>query len=341
MPESSKRAGVTQADVARVAGVSQAMVSYVLTANTRVTIPEETKQRILNAIESLGYVPNRAAQSLRTSKTYAIGCVIPDITNPFYPEFVRGVQEVVDQNGYDFVLYSTGAMYAGEARAIRSLLQGRIDGVVGVFFDSSANDLAVLARQEIPVVRLEASAKPPGKLAIDNLYVDNLLAARAAVNYLVEKGHRRIAMIAGDSGPGNLRREGYRNALAEHHLPVDERFVQTDAFTIEGGVHAMNRLLDLSERPDAVFAADDLIAIGAIKACHERGIQIPDEIAVMGFDNIAFGRVARPALTTVSQFQDRLGREAARLLFERLEGSVPPEGRSVVMPFELVLRESA
>jgi len=341
MGEANRRRRVTQADVAQAAGVSQAMVSYVLNASTNVTVPDETRQRILDAMLALGYVPNRAARSLRTSKTFTIGCVIPDIANPFYPDFVRGVQDVVDYNGYDLVMYNTDGLAQREEKALRSLLQGRVDGVIGVFFHISARQLAVLLEQQIAVVRLEAAAKRTGELPLDNIFVDNVAASRHAVAYLLGRGYQRIAMLTNEPGPGQPRVLGYREALAEYGRDVPEAYVQIGAFTVEGGAASMLRLLDLTPRPDAVFAANDLMAIGAIMACKSRNLQVPQEIAIMGFDDIPTDQIVSPALTTVSQFQNSLGRRAAELLFERIEGKATSEGRNVEMPFAIVMRESA
>ena len=341
MSEANRRRRVTQADVAQAAGVSQAMVSYVLNASTNVTVPDETRQRILDAMLALGYVPNRAARSLRTSKTFTIGCVIPDIANPFYPGFVRGIQDVVDRNGYDLVMYNTDGLAPREEKAIHSLLQGRVDGVIGVFFHSSARDLAVLLEQQIAVVRLEATAKRTGELPLDNIYVDNVAASRHAVAYLVARGYQRIAMLTNEPGPGQPRVVGYRTALAEGGRTAVEDYVQIGAFTVEGGVASMQRLLDLTPRPDAVFAANDLMAIGAMVACKARGLRVPQDVAVMGFDDIPTDQIVNPALTTVSQFQNNMGGRAAELLFERIEGKAPPEGRNIEMPFAIVVRESA
>lgn len=341
MSHTNRRQRVTQADVAQAAGVSQAMVSYVLNASTNVTVPEETRQRILNAMVTLGYVPNRAARSLRTSKTFTIGCVIPDIANPFYPGFVRGIQDVVDDSGYDLVMYNTDGLAQQEEKAIRSLRQGRVDGVIGVFFHTTARHLAVLLEQQIAVVRLEAVAKRTGELPLDNIYVDNVAASQHAVTYLIERGYQRIAMLTNEPGPGQPRVIGYRAALAEHGRTMPEANVQIGAFTVEGGAASMQRLLDLTPRPDAVFAANDLMAIGAMMACKSRNLRVPQDVAVMGFDDIPTDQIVSPALTTVSQFQNRLGLRAAELLFERLDGRAPPGGRNVEMPFAIVVRESA
>jgi LacI family transcriptional regulator len=341
MSQQTIRRRVTQADVARAAGVSQAMVSYVLNGNKAISIPEETRQRILNAMQELGYVPNRTARSLRTSKTFTVGCVIPDIANPFYPAFVRGVQDVVEQHNYDLVMYNTDGQAAREVKAIHSLLQGRVDGVIGVFFHSNARDLAMLLNHQVAVVRLEAMAKRTGELPLDNIYVDNVAASRHAVNYLIQRGYQRIAMLTNEAGPGRLRVLGYRSAIVEQGRTVPESFIQIGEFTLEGGMESMQRLLELNPRPDAVFAANDLMAIGAIMTCKAHGLRVPEDIAIMGFDDIVTDRIVSPALTTVSQFQSNLGRKAAELLFERIEGKAPPGGRNVEMPFEIVVRESA
>lgn len=341
MDEEVPRRRATQADVARAAGVSQAMVSYVLTQSTQVTVPDETRQRVLDAMQKLGYVPNRAARSLRTSKTFTIGCVIPDIANPFYPAFVRGVQDVVDRNGYDLVMYNTDGLAEREKKAVRALLQGRVDGVIGVFFHSSARELALLLEQQIPVVRLEATAKPTGALPLDNIYVDNIAAARHAVRYLIRCGYQRIAMLTNQPGPGQPRVVGYRAALAEHGRREREGDVQIGAFTVEGGMAGMQQLLQLTPRPDALFAANDLMAIGAMLACKANGLRVPTDLAVMGFDDIPTDQIVSPALTTVSQFQNKLGGRSAELLFDRIEGNAPAWGRNVEMPFAIVVRESA
>lgn len=341
MSELTQRRRVTQADVARVAGVSQAMVSYVLNESANVSVPDETRQRILDAMVGLGYVPNRAARSLRTSKTFTIGCVIPDIANPFYPAYVRGIQDVVDGNGYDLVMYNTDGLAAKEEKALWSLLQGRVDGVIGVFFHSNARDLAVLLEHQVAVVRLEATARRTGELPLDNIYVDNIVASRHAVAYLVQRGYRRIAMLTNEPGPGQPRVVGYRAALAECGREIPDSYVQIGAFTVEGGAESMARLLDLTSRPDAIFAANDLMAIGAMMACKARGLRVPEDIAVMGFDDIPTDQIVSPALTTVSQFQSNLGWKSAELLFERIKGNAPAMGRNVEMPFEIVVRESA
>jgi LacI family transcriptional regulator len=337
-----KRKRPTQADVARLAGVSQAMVSYVINRSSTVAVPEETRRRILDAADELGYVPDRAARSLKTRKAYMIASVIPDITNPFYPAFERGIQRVAEYHGYDLVIYNTDGWLKKERKCLRSALQGRVDGVVAVLFHATVRDLGALLEQGIAVVRLEATRKRADalNLPLDNLYVDNASAACSAVDRLFKHGHARIGMITGQSGPGHARLLGYRRSLTKHRIPLDRDLVRDGGFNEEGGYRAMRELLELAAPPTAVFAANDTMAVGAMVAIKETGLIIPQDVAVVGFDNIPAARMVTPSLTTVTQFQEKLGCRAAEMLFERLDGSAPESGRCEEMPYRLLVRES-
>lgn len=330
----------TQADVAKRADVSQALVSYVINNNSSVTIPEETRQRIRDAMSDLGYAPNVSARRLRSSKTYTIAGVIPDITNPFYPAFERGIQETVDRYGYDLIMYNTDGTAERERKCLASFLQGRVDGIVGVFFHLRAMDLATLIARSISVVRLEAMPKVPGELPIDNLYIDNIAASRMAVEYLINLGHMQIAMLTSGEGPARFREIGYREALDAHHIEVDSALIRSGNYSEDGGYQAMGQLIQSDIRPTAVFAANDLMAMGAILAIREAGLAIPEDISVMGFDDIPTARLVYPALTTVAQFQRQLGQRAAEMLMDRLDRGVSDRGRSLEMPYQLIERGS-
>jgi LacI family transcriptional regulator len=317
------------------------MVSYVLNASTAVSVPEETRARVLAAMHELGYVPNRTARSLRTSKTLTIASIIPDIANPFYPAFVRGIQDAADQFGYDLVMYNSDGAADKERKCLHSVAQGRVEGVVGVFFHLTAHDLTSLLEQEIAVVRLEAKRKLPGVLPLDNIFVDSLTAAHDAVSFLVSRGYTRIAMLGNSPGPGEARQMGYRHALLAAQMPIREEYVIRSDFTEAGGYEGMQALLALPQRPDAVFAANDMMAMGALAAIQSAGLCVPHDVAVMGFDDIPLARLLSPPLTTVRQFQTELGRRAAELLLERLSGLYAGPGRSQVMPYEIIARASA
>lgn len=331
----------TQVDIARLVGVSQATVSQVLNASTTVVISPETRQRILAASEQLGYVPDHTARSLRRGRTSAIAGIFPDITNPFYPIFGRGIQKVAERHGHDLILYHTDGQMEKEWKCLQSVQQGRADGVVGVFFHVTAKDLAMLLNRDIFVVRLGSRKQAVGALPLDNLYVDNIAAAKAAVSCLLGRGRTRIAMITGRHGPREARLLGYRQALAEYGEPLEERIVECGDFTKEGGAQGMIELLAASPLPTAVFAANDLMAIGAMTAIREAGLRVPDDIAVVGFDDIPAAVLVSPALTTITQFPAELGRRAAEMLFERLQGRALEGGRCEEMPYRLVVRESA
>ena len=220
----------TQADVARRAEVSQTVVSYVLNDNRAVSIAPETRQRVRDAIAALGYVPDNAARSLRSRRTLTIAAVIPDITNPFYPAFIRGIQDVAGSNGYDLIAYNTDGTLEGERRGLDTVRRGRVDGlIINPFHLDPADVLAVLA-DGAPVVingEYQLDAFPPD-LPLDRVYVPGDAAARSLVDYLIDTGHTRIGMIAGEDAtpPREGRVRGYRQALAAHHIPLEEALIR-------------------------------------------------------------------------------------------------------------------
>uniref|UniRef100_A0A7C4KIM0 LacI family transcriptional regulator n=1 Tax=Anaerolinea thermolimosa TaxID=229919 RepID=A0A7C4KIM0_9CHLR len=333
----------TQFDVARIAGVSQTTVSLVLNNPDTQSVPPETRAKVLEAIRQLGYIPNSAARTLRTTRTHTLACIIPSITNPFYPAFVSGVQNTAEENGYEIIIYNTQADANREAKVINLARQGRADGVVGVFFHLHARDLQSLFEQNIAVARLEVRRHSVGELPLDNIFVDNQAAARDATTYLLRKGHRRLAMITGFFGPREARREGFLQALRLMDEPLKSDIIEVETYDERGGYEGVQRLLhqDPNSRPTAIFAANDLMAIGAMKAIREFGFHVPGEISVIGFDDIPAASLVTPALTTIRQFQHEMGARAAQLVIDRLNGNAPAGGRVVEMPYELVVRESA
>ncbi|TIO10850.1 LacI family DNA-binding transcriptional regulator [Mesorhizobium sp.] len=328
----------TQKDVARLAGVSQASVSMVMSGGGAPALSSETWERITNAAAQLGYMPNRFAQALKTNRTMTIACVVPDITNPFYPALMRGIQSVAEKLSYDVIAVSTDGSAERERHFLDWSRQGRVDGVIGVFFTLRAGDFKPLVDAGVPVVRIESSKKRGGDIAIDDIFVDSYAAAFSVTQFLIGRGHERIAMIAGRGGPQGVRVEGYRTALTEAggtpYIVIDEEFSET------GGARAAEAVLASGYTPTAIFAANDLMAIGAMRALRERGIAIPDDIAVAGFDDISAARLVTPSLTTVAQFQGDMGVKAAQILMERLRGSKPGAGTALEMPFSLIQRGS-
>jgi LacI family transcriptional regulator len=334
------RKRITQADIAREANVSQAMVSYVVNDVHHVNITIETRQKVKKIMNELGYVPNISAQRLKSKKTNTIAGIIPDITNPFYPEFERGIQEIVDSKGYDFIVYNTDASKSKEKKCIGSLLQGRVDGLIGVFFHLNGKELKVLVQNNISVLRLEGRPKKLGDLPIDNIFVDNISASKFAVDYLLKNGHQKISMISSEYGPSCFREIGYEMALTEAGIERKNINIIRDKFDENGGYQAAKKILSTQEKPTAIFAANDLIAMGAMVAIREEGIAIPNDISVVGFDDVPSAKLVSPALTTVSQFQRNMGRKAAELLLQRINKNPQERAINIEMPFELVVRDS-
>jgi LacI family transcriptional regulator len=343
MTDSRLRKRPTQDDVARIAGVSQTVVSLVLNDRSLVAISPETRQRVLAAIADLGYVPDGSARSLRTRKTLIIASLIPDITNPFYPAFERGIQDVADANNYDLIAYNTDGNRAKELRCLRSMQRARVDGIIATPFQLTADDLAPLLENGVPVVMFGELVSEPARAPFDSIFVNDYTAAGELVAYLLGRGYLPLGMIA--AAEDHLRREGrtvaYRQVLAGSTLPQKELLARGEDPTEAGGYAAMQTLLAGSPRPRAVFAANDMMAMGAMVAIREAGLRVPEDIAVAGFDDIPVARLLNPPLTTVAQFPERLGRRAAELLFERLHGTFTGEGRRLEMPYELMVRASA
>jgi LacI family transcriptional regulator len=333
--------GASIKDVSRAAGVSISTVSHVLNG-TRFVSPE-LRERVEGAIASLGYRHNGLARSLRTRQSYAIGLIIPDVANPYYPQLARGVQDAADAAGYTVFLCNSDRKPENETRLLAVLEQRRVDGVI---LDASGPNPALeaaLRRRTQPVVLVGSRIEVPGvdvvRMAPHGGY--------QAVRHLLARGHRRIALIGGPApAPGQrpAKATGYLAALEEAGIAVDPALVTQGDYTRESGGEAMRRLLALPQPPAAVFAGNDLMAIGALLAVQEAGRRVPEDVAVVGYDDIPEAAVTRPALTTVAVPKYEMGRAAATLLLNRMSGAGPPapqQPQQVELPHRLVVRESA
>lgn len=338
-----RRKRPTQVDVARLAAVSQPVVSYVLSGNTDAPVAPETRERVLKAIAALGYVPDHTARSLRRRRTFTIASIIPDIINPFYPAFARAIQDVAEHAGYDLITYNSDGDLERERKYLHSALAGRVDGIILTPLRVSLTECLPLIEQGISVVAHTTQPMLEPSAPLDTLGTDNVAAACAAVNFLIERGHRRIGMVAGETGtpPREDRVRGYTEALRDHGLLFDRMLVREADFGEWRGYAATMELLRLAEPPTAIFAANDLMAMGAMIALREVRLRVPEDVALVGFDDIPAARLMDPPLTTIAQYPERIGAKAAELLLERLADNGPPEGRRVEMPFDLVVRQSA
>lgn len=321
-------------DVARLAGVGQATVSRVLNGNPA---RPETRERVLKAAAELGFVPNQLARGLVARSTRTIGLVIPDITNPFFPAVTRGVEDGASSGGYSVFLCNTDNDPAMEDLDVRRLCEHRVDGIIFVGTTDRRDLLESLLTQGIPVVLTD---RPVEDLDADSVLVDNTAGARAACRHLIGLGHRRIGLVAGTSRTrtGQDRVAGYQDALREAGIPIDPSLIEQGNYTMESGRRAAQILFGRFPRPTAIFAANDVMAIGVMQAAEEAGLTVPDDLSVVGFDDIEFASMVRPALTTVRQPAYEMGRVAMTMLHERICGEGAAAGRQHVFQPELVVR---
>ena len=314
-------------DVARWAGVSPSTVSRILTGITPVSAAKQTKVR--RAIRSLRFHPNVFARGLRQRRSYTLGLLIPDITNPYFAEAAKGVEDAAHRAGLAVLLCDSENDPAREARYLHLLRDRRVDGLLYV----TAGDGAGLRRswRGLPLVLMDREI--PG-INADSVTTDNELGAYLITRLLLERGHRRVAFLAGPRrlAPARLRLRGYRRALRGAGVPPDSRLIRSGAFTVAGGRAAMESLLRAAPHPTAVVASNDVMALGAVEAIEKAGLRVPAHISVVGFDDIPVAALTRPPLTTVAQPVRRMGEVAVELLLAQLQGKRNGQQRVVLEP---------
>jgi len=339
--ESGNGRSATLEEVARVAGVSRATVSRVVNGNPKVGI--ETKREVERAIARLGYVPNPAARSLVTRRSQSIGLVIGEpagrvFEDPFFPRLLRGIGAALSSRDLQLVLLMPQSS-GEEARAERYLTAGHVDGALLVSLHGNDPLPKAVASRGLPVV---VGGRPPRGAEVSYVDVDNVQGARTAVEHLIASGRSAIAHIAGpqDMSPGEDRRSGYYQALESAGIAHNASLEANGDFTQQGGSEATRRLLDARPDIDAIFAASDLMAAGAIQVLRAAGRRIPEDVAVVGFDDSPIAETTDPPLTSVRQPIEEMGREMVRLLIEHQadRGSVP---RTVILATQLVRRRSS
>ena len=334
---------ITMKDVARHAGVSQSTVSRVLSGNDAgIAIGEETKERVQAAVKELGYYPNLHAGSLRGQKTRMIAMMIADIANPFYHAMVRAAQDVARSRQYDVMIANSDHQRENEMLFVESIIRRPVDGVFMVPYHLTAEDLdEVIGRTGSVIVAVGQHVDHP---AIDTVYGDDYQAVIDTVAWLHrERGHRRIGFIGVTSShtAGARRRAAFMDAMRAEGLSLAPELFELGDWSPAGGEHAMRALLGLSHPPTAVFAINDLMAIGAMEAAAALGLRVPDDVAVVGFDDIPAASWVRPRLTTIAQHPAEMGRILAEALFARIDGSETGPARHFRVSCELIVRASA
>ncbi|HEX6386666.1 MAG TPA: LacI family DNA-binding transcriptional regulator [Anaerolineae bacterium] len=328
---------VTIEDVAQAAGVSRQTVSRAI--NDKEEISQATKDRVLQAVQEMGYRPSRLAQGMVTQRTRTVGLVLADITNPFFPEVTRGVQDKAQHNDYNVFLCNTDAKAEAEMQVLRSLAAQHVDGIILFSHQASDEDLRSFADTYRPLVLINRVFEHPH---VNILMVDNYRGGQLAAEYFIENGHTRIGVLTNAvTSLSQVRRlQGFKQEMKDHGLLLaNDRIVAAPA-NLEGGYQAAQQLLSRHPDTTAIFTYNDLMALGAIRASSERGLRIPTDIAIIGFDDIRFAAMATPSLSSVYVDKYAIGQKAMSRLLAMInspDNIFPP----IEMSVKLIIRESA
>lgn len=327
---------VTLKDIADLANVSVATVSKIIN-NKDEEISEETRQRVKEIIARENYQPNILARSMITKRTNTLGLIIPDVRNLFFTDLVRGAEDFAYKHNYSILFCNTDDSIEKEMRYITTLLNKQVDGIVLVGSINRNKQLERKFRISVPVVTIDRDVN--FKDISEKIILENVTGAYKALEHLISLGHRKIMFLSGflDTRVSQERLEGYSKALANHNIIIDESLIHIGSFSIEFGYKTIMKK-GIPEGVSAIFCGNDLIAFGAMKALKERGLKVPEDISVVGFDDIVFSSMITPELTTVRQPSYNLGRVAVKKLIEILENTSIDE--DIELKLELIVRES-
>lgn len=332
----------TIGDVARVAGVSKSTVSRVLNDRTH-HMADETRKKVLQAIRELKYHPNSVARSLVLKRTQSVGLLISDVANPFYPEVIQGIEDIALKHDYQVFLSNTNYDEERGLKFVRSLVDKQVDGVMAMTSSITDSLVEELTQNNLPVVVLDWELEQVNGV-VGAISVDFETGIRDAVKYLYDLGHRRLAHISGPLGlrTSQVRQDLFIQAAEELGIESQELIMVEGDFQVHSGRDAVNKLLELDQPPTAVFAANDLMAVGFISAARDNGCQVPEDISVVGLDDIQLASWFYPSLTTVALNRKEIGNLAMNMLLELMAASEPetkPIIRKQVSSF-LVVRNS-
>jgi len=323
-------------DIAKAANVSIATVSKVMNKSGRIS--DKTRKRVMDIMSEMNYQPSVVASALTKKRTYTIGLLIPDLANPFFAEIARSVEDRAQELGLNLVICNTDNNVDKEEKYIGLLKQKGADGII---MATGAHNQAIVKKLIQQKQTIAVIARDMPSLAVDAVLVDDFLGGYLAANHLIELGHRRIAVIAESMKVISSRERvrGCSQAMAEADLPFDDHWVRESAFHVEDGKATAGDLLDEPQPPTAIFACNDLLAIGAIQAARERGMNVPRDLSVVGFDNTILATIIDPPLTTIAQPIQELGRQVVDLIAQGIDGANASKQRFVLLPV-LVVRGS-
>lgn len=323
-------------DVAELAGVHPSTVSRVINDDSRIS--EKTKNKVLSIIKKLGYTPNAIARGLKTKRTYTLGMLIPDITNPFFAEIARGVEDAANANGFNIILCNTDDKLKKERIYLEILKGKRVDGLILGTAHIKDKSILELEKKKFPYILVSRNIE---KLNKNCIIVDDVAGGIMVTEYLIKLGHRRIAHITGPLKTRSAlnRLKGYKLTLKKYEIEYRDELVGEGDFRIKGGYQVMKRFLKLAEPPTAIFAANDLLALGAMQAVQKKKYHIPEDFCIIGFDDIRLASFVYPPLTTIRQPMLEMGALAVKMLLKIIEEGEFNQRKIVLKP-KLIIRES-
>ncbi len=323
-------------DVAQHAGVSISTVSHVV--NNSRAVSSEARSRVLAAMKALGYKPNALAQNLRRQQTFSIGMIVPDSANPFFAEVARGIEDTSFEQNHSVILCNTDGDVDKQAAHTDLLIKNQVAGILFVAAGISTELVEDLQARQVPLVVVDREVPD---VAVDTVLTNHRQGGCQATQHLIDLGHRRIACVSGgsDLSPSAERLTGYQMKLQESGIPFDETLVVKGDFQYASGYRAARQLLSLAEPPTAVFACNDLMAVGVISAATEMGLRVPEELSVVGFDDVRLASFTNPPLTTIAQPKYDIGVIATKMLLARARNLAAPP-RVEQLETELIIRGS-
>ncbi len=328
---------ITINEVAKLAGVSKATVSRVM--NNSKPVNPEKHERVLRAIKELEFVPNAVARGLVHKRTGLVGVVIPDITNPFFAELVKGVEEVVREKNYNMILCNTAHNTEKEINYLKMLKEKYVDGIIFMTAKVTVKHKEFFKKSQLPVTFINRKCED---IQVASLDIDNYQAAYDMTAFFLKRGHRHVAIIRApltDKTSGFERFKGYQDAMRQYGIDPKESLVMRSNFRIDSAYKAVKQFLQEHHRATAIFATSDLMAIGAIRCLQDHHIDVPGQVEVAGFDDIAMASYYCPSITTVRQPISEMGRQATRLLIKEINGEII-KSRNLILPYQLISRES-
>lgn len=331
----------TMRDVATLARVSISTVSHVINGTRNVS--PGTRQRVINAMQQVNYRHNALASSLRSNQTRVLGVLVPNSANPFFAEVISGIEAACFDEGYNILMGNANDDPERELAYLEVLISRQVDGILLVSAGAHRTSLELINGYQKPVVMVDRTSSMDH---VDEIYTDNYNGGLLATQYLLDLGHQRVACISGPSflTPSADRVRGYKTALEQADIAVDESLILSGNFQHDSGYTACQALLEQPHRPTAIFACNDLMAVGALCAIQEVGLRVPEDISVIGYDDIPLAAYTSPRLTTIAQPAQELGKLAAKKLLHRLENRTDGNGSVTdsytVLPVHLKQRES-